>query len=378
MSAVRLLAVVRKEFLQFIRDRATLRLVLILPLMMMFIFGYVVSTDVKSVPAAAALQDTGLPARELYERFQQTGFFDFTRYVHSAEEVGRLIQAGKVKTGVVIPSDYSERISRGETAQVQVLIDGSDPLVSRTALNTVEMLGQISGSSVLAQRLQRLSGGGKSVELPVDVRARVWYNPNMDSVKFNLPGLVGVILQNVTIALIAHAMVREREQGTMEQLIVTPVRAPELIIGKMAPYVVISVIDATLVVALGILLFKMEIAGSILVLSLNAFIFLLSSLGIGLLISTVAQNQVQSNQLSQMFLLPSILLSGYIFPREAMPPALQVVGLGLPLTYFLQVLRGVILKGVGMADLWEHTLIMTVYAVLILALAVWRLRKKLD
>lgn len=377
MSFVRLLAVMRKEFVQVLRDKGTLRLVLFMPVMMMFMFGYVVNTDVKSVPTAVALQDTSGPAREIFERFRETGYFDMIRNVRSAEEVGRLIQTGEVKVGIVIPFDYSEHLDRKEKAQVQVLIDGSDPVISRTALSTVELLGQITGSDIMAQRLRRLSGG-IAAEPPVEVRARVWYNPNMESPKFNLPGLVGAILQNITIILIAGAMVRERELGTMEQLIVTPVRSAELIIGKMAPYVVISIIDSTLVLIVGVFLFKMEIVGSLAVLSLNGFIFLLGSLGLGLLVSTVAQNQVQATQLSQLFLLPSILLSGYMFPREAMPKVLQAASLGIPLTHFLQVLRAVILKGAGMSVVWRQTAIMSLYTVAILALAAWRLRKKLD
>lgn len=377
-SWTRLVAVMRKEFIQVLRDKASLRMVIFMPLMMMFMFGYVVSTDVKTVPAAIALQDKGAPARDLYGKFEQTGYFDFSHFVGSAEEVGRLIQDGTVKAGIVIPTDYSERVEKGQTAHVQVLIDGSDPIISRTALSTAEMLGQIAGSNILTQRIQRLTGGGFMTEPPVEVRARVWYNPNMESVRFNLPGLVGTILQNITIILIAGAMVRERELGTMEQLIVTPVRSTELIIGKMAPYICIAVIDVLLVLVVSVFVFKMEIVGSLLVLSLNCFIFLLSSLGLGLLISTVAQNQVQSNQYSQMFLMPSLLLSGYMFPREAMPKALQAAGLALPLTYFLQVLRGIILKGMGMAEVWRQTGMMTLYTVLILSLAVWRLRKKLD
>lgn len=378
MSLTRLVAVMRKESIQVLRDRNTLRIVIAMPVLMMFLFGYVVSTDVKSVPTAVALQDTGQPARDILDRFEQTGYFTVTRYVGSAAEAGQLIQAGQVKVAIVIPPDYSQHILQGQQAQVQVLIDGSDPLISRTAVNTAEMLGQLTGREILTQRLQRLTGGAAGTDLPVDVRARVWYNPNMDSIKFNLPGLVGAILQNVTIILIAGAMVREREHGTMEQLIVTPVTSAELIVGKMAPYVVISLIDASLVIVIGVLLFQMQIVGSLLVLALDSFIFLLSSLGLGLLISTVSENQVQAMQLSQMFVLPSLLLSGYMFPREAMPPVLQALSLALPLTHFLQVLRGVILKGMGLNLLWRQTAIMAGYTVLILALAVWRLRKKLD
>jgi ABC-2 type transport system permease protein len=376
-SFVRLLAVMRKEFIQVLRDKTTLRISFLLPLIMIFMFGYVVSTDVKSVPAVVALQDTGGPARELFEKFEQTGYFDFSRYVSSAAEIGPLIESGDAKFGIVIPADYSERINKGETAQVQVLIDGSDPVIARQALATAEMLGQMTSSEILTQKIQRLTGGATS-QTPVDVRGRVWFNPNLESVKFNLPGLVGAILQNLTVALIAGAMVRERERGTMEQLIVTPVRSAELIIGKMAPYVVISIFDVTVVLLVSVFNFHMQIVGSLLQLSIAAFVFLLSSLGLGLLISTMAQNQIQANQMSQMFLLPSILISGYMFPREAMPKVLQWIGLGIPLTYFLQILRGIILKGAGLVTLWKQMTSLTVYTFVILAFAVFRMRKKLD
>ncbi len=378
MNLTRLLAVMRKEFIQVTRDITTLRIVIVLPLILMLLFGYVVNTDVKSTPTAVALQDTGVPARDLFERFQQTGYFDVVRYVGSAAEVGRLIEQGEVKAGIVIPPDYSEKVNWGETAQVQVLIDGSDPLVSRTSLTTAEMLGQLTSTRLLTQKLERLSGGGVKAEPPVEVRARVWYNPEMDSVKFNMPGLVGLILQNATVALIAAALVKERERGTMEQLIVTPVTSFELIVGKMAPYVVIAVLDVILVLAVGVYWFGMRIAGSLAVFGLNALIFLLSSLGVGILISTMAENQIQATQLSLFFLMPSVLLSGYMFPRETMPVVIQWVGLAIPLTYFLEVLRGVILKGLGMDVLWRQTAAMAGYTVAILALAVWRLKKKLD
>lgn len=378
MNWTRLVAVMRKEFIQVLRDRTTLRIVLIMPLLMMFMFGYVVSTDVKSVATAVALQDTGAPARALLEKFEQTNYFTVVRWVQSADEVGQLIQSGAVKVGLVIPADYSAKVDRGEKATAQVLVDGSDPLISRTALSTAELLGQITGSEILSQRLQRATGVAMNAGSPIEVRARVWYNPDMDSVKFNLPGLVGTILQNITIILIAGAMVRERERGTMEQLIVTPVRSAELILGKLAPYICIAIIDVLLVLLVGVLLFHMQIVGSLFVLGLTSLIFLLGSLGLGLLVSTVSENQIQANQLSQLFLMPSMLLSGYMFPREAMPLALQYSGLILPLTYFLQILRGVILKGMSLTALWRQTAAMAGYTVLILAFAVSRLRKKLD
>jgi ABC-2 type transport system permease protein len=378
MNLTRIAAVVRKEFIQIVRDATTLRIVILMPLIMIMLFVYVVNTDVKSVPTAVALQDTGAPAREFLDRFRATNYFDVVQYARSAEAVGQLIARGEVKVGLVIPADYSEQLNRGEKAQVQVLIDGSDPLVSRTSLTTAEMLGQVTGSKIMAQRLQRLTGGGTKVEQPVEVRARVWYNPNMESVKFNMPGLVGAILQNITIILIAGALVREREHGTMEQLIVTPVTSAELVVGKMVPYIVLAILNVIVVMLVGVFWFGMEIVGSLWVLGLNTFIFLLSSLGLGLLISTMSENQVQANQLSLLFVMPSFLLSGYMFPRENMPMVLQWVGYLIPLTYFLDVLRGVILKGMGLEVLWRQAVTMAGYSVVILTLASWRLRKRLD
>lgn len=378
MNPTRIAAVVRKEFIQIFRDITTLRIVILMPLIMIMLFGYVVNTDVKSVQTAVSLQDTGVPARELFDRFRATNYFNVVRFAGSAEEVGQLIARGDAKVGIVIPRDYSEKVNRGEKAQVQVLIDGSDPLVSRTSLNTAEMLGQVTGSQIMAQRLQRLTGGGAKVEPPVEVRARVWYNPNMESVKFNMPGLVGAILQNITIILIAGALVRERERGTMEQLIVTPVSSAELVLGKMVPYVMLAICNVLVVMLVGVFWFGMQIVGSLWVLGLNTLIFLLSSLGLGLLISTMAENQVQANQLSLLFVMPSFLLSGYMFPRENMPTVLQWVGYAIPLTYFLDVLRGVILKGLGLEVLWRQAVTMAGYAVFILTLASWRLRKRLD
>ncbi|MGE5623650.1 MAG: ABC transporter permease [Methanocella sp.] len=376
MNLTRIAAITRKEFIQITRDMTTLRIVVLMPLIMMLLFGYVVNTDVRQVPTAVALMDTGAPARELLEQFRETDYFKFTRFAGSAEEVGQLIQDGVVKAGLVVPSDYSERVNRGEQAQVQVLIDGSDTLVSRASLNTAELLGQVTGSRILTQRLQRLSGGTVKAEPPVEVRARVWYNPNIESVKSNMPGLIGAILQNVTIILIAMAMVRERERGTMEQLIVTPVTSTELILGKLFPYVVIAILQVITVMLVGILWFGMQIMGSLPVLGLSAIIFLLSSLGLGMLISSMAENQVQANQLSLLFVMPSFLLSGYMFPRENMPQVLQWVGLGIPLTYFLDVLRGVVLKGIGFEVLWPQALTMAVYAAGILTLASFRMRRK--
>ncbi len=377
MNLTRIWAVMRKEFLHVIRDKATLRIIIAMPIMMMFIFGYAVSTDIENVDTAVVMQDPSSPARELVAKFEQSKFFRVKYYPASPAQAEDLIQKGLVKVAFVIPSDYSARLGRGQSAQVQALLDGSDPMVSRTALSSAQMIAQSVSAGITGERLQR-SGLTISNEPAIDLRARVWYNPDMQSLRFNLPGLVGVIMQNLTIILIAAAMVRERERGTIEQLIVTPVRPAELIIGKLAPYVVIAFLDVAIILIVSVFWFGLEIEGSLLLLLASASVFVISSLGLGLLVSTVATNQAQALQMSQLVLLPSILLSGYMFPRETMPEILQLAGLAIPLTYYLQILRGIILKGSTFNDIAPHFALMAAYSLVIIGLAVARVRKRLD
>lgn len=377
MSPTRIWAVMRKEFLHVIRDRATLRIIIAMPLIMMFIFGYAVSTDIENVDTAVVIGDLSASARELVAKFEQSKLFRVRSYPGSPDQAESLLQKGLVKAALIIPADYSAKLARGQSAQIQLILDGSDPTISRTALSSAQMIAQALSAEVLAERLQR-SGIRAAADPAVDLRPRVWYNPDMQSLRFNLPGLVGVIMQNLTVILTAAALVRERERGTIEQLIVTPVRPAELIIGKLAPYVVIAFIDVGIILTVSVFWFGLEIAGSLTLLLTSALIFVISSLGLGLLISTMAATQAQAWQMSQLILLPSILLSGYMFPRETMPQVLQLAGLGLPLTYYLQILRGIILKGSNFSDIAHHFALMGLYSAVILGLAVVRVRKRLD
>jgi ABC-2 type transport system permease protein len=378
MSWLRVKAVMRKEFIHVFRDKGNLRLVFMLPLVMMFILGFVATTDVDHVATAIVMQDNGQAARQLVERFRAARYFDVTHYVDSAAQAGDLIQNGTVKVAIVIPSDYSLRLDQGLVSQIQVLIDGSDPVISREALSTSLMLGQLVGNEILVTRMSRQLGMNQRPEQPVDVRSRIWYNPDMDSAKFNLPGVIGIVLQNITIVAIAGAMVREREHGTIEQLIVTPIKPAELIIGKMVPYIFTSTINSMIVLILSITVFGLKIAGSLAQLSLISFMFLLGSLGLGILFSAAASNQQQSTQVSLFFILPSVMLSGYFFPREAMPAALRFIGEFIPLTHYLIVLRGIVLKAMTIKDLWRQIMILAVYTVAMLAIASVRFRKRLD
>ncbi len=258
-----------------------------------------------------------------------------------------------------------------------MIIDGSDPTVARTVFNSAQLIAQIKSTEL---RLASIEKAGMVKKIPggIDLRPRVWYNPEMTSVKFNIPALIGLVLQNITIILTAFALVREREKGTLEQLMVTPVKARELIIGKLIPYIIIAFFDVAIVLAMGVFWFGVEIAGSLsLLLGLSA-IFLLSALGLGMFISTVAKTQLQAMQATLLILLPSVLLSGFMFPREAMPKLIWLLGYLMPLTYFLKILRGIILKGLGFMQLWSDILPLIIFGIGIIALSSLRFRKRLD
>lgn len=377
MKIQRLLAIIKKEVLQIKRDRPSLAIAFALPLMMLLLFGYAVTTDVEHISLAVMDLDKTQESRGLVEIFRESGYFNTDFYVTGHAEMKRLINGGEASAGLIIPRGYATSLSRGEEAQVQFFVDGSDPLVARTALNTAQILTQVQSMRLKTGAAAKAGLAGK-IKVGVDFRPGVWYNPEMKSVKFNIPGLIGLIMQNITVMLTAFALVRERERGTMEQLIVTPVKPAELIVGKLVPYIIIALIDVTAVLLMGIFWFKVPVAGSVLLLMFISFLFLLGALGIGLLISTVAKTQLQAMQMTMGLILPSVLLSGFMFPRDAMPTVIQWLGYAFPITYFLEVLRGIMLKGVGMEYLWHQTLILAAFGVGILALASLRFKKRLD
>lgn len=377
MNWQRLKSIIVKEIIQIKRDPASLAIVFVMPVMMLLLFGYAVTTDVDHISMTVFDQAKTQETRQLISSFENSGFFDVKSYAGNYREIRQAIDAGTVKTGLVFPPDYSRNIHRNQPAQLQLIVDGSDPLVARTALNTAQVIAQNKAFEFKIQTIKR-SGMAVNLQPSLDMRARVWFNPNMESVKFNVPGLIGLIMQNITMLLTAFALVRERERGTLEQLIITPVKSGELIIGKMVPYVVIAFMDVIIILLVGMYWFRVPVEGSIPLLLGLSFLFLLAALGFGMFISTVAKTQLQAMQMSFLIILPSVLLSGFMFPREAMPPFIQFIGYLLPLTYFLKILRGIVLKGVGAAYMWNDILFLAVFGVGILTLATLRLKKRLD
>ena len=378
MNWRRLFTIMRKEFTQIRRDPPSLIIVFIMPVFMLLLFGYAVNTDVEHIPLAVCDRDQSQAGRLLTQNLINTGYFDLAYQVKNNEELKTLLDSGKTRAGLVIPAGYARDLRRGDTATAQLLVDGTDPLVARTAFSAAEIVSQVKSQEL---RLTALGSGGLTVDRrgpAVDLRTRVWYNPGLESLKFNIPGLIGLIMQNVTMMLTAFALVREREQGTLEQLMVTPVKGSELMIGKLIPYVIIAFVDMGLALSIGTLWFKVPVAGSIFLLLGLTMLFLVFALGLGIFFSTVARTQLQAMQMTMLFILPSVLLSGFIFPRASMPLPIQYLGNIIPLTYFLNILRGIMLKGIGINYLWGDILPLIGFGLGIIALASLRFRKRIE
>lgn len=369
----RIAAITRKEFYQIKRDKRTIAIILMMPIMQLFLFGYAASTTVDHVPTVVLNNDIGMESSLLLDGFTNSQYFDLTYSVSSLDEMQEYIDVGDARAGIVIPAEYSEDIRSGKTAQIQVMVDGSDPTTAQAVLSGASGVVQAFSTEIISE----YNSGVKMMQ-PLDLRTRVWYNPDMSSTNFNIPGLIGVILQTITLMLTSFTIVREKEKGTMEQLIVTPISKMELMIGKVIPYVIIGFVDIVLALAVSVFWFKVTVIGSILLLLLFSVIFLFSSLGVGLLISTVAKSQLEAMQLSMFMIMPNILLSGYMFPRSSMPVAIQAISNVLPLTYFLEVLRGIILKGNTFDQLIVHFVILVAFALSLLAVSTIKFKKKIQ
>jgi ABC-2 type transport system permease protein len=377
MSLSRLRSLIRKEFLQIRRDPRTLILVIVIPIMQMFLLGYSATNDVRNVPLVILDQDRGPQARALLDAYRAADYFHLVGEADSEAELQAAIDNGTARAGVIIPPDYGGRIADGTQAQILFLLDGSDPTVASTALSAAQMIGQAYSTTVLSERMSR-RGASAAIQPPLEVLTQVWYNPDLISAYFMIPGVIGVILQALTSILTATAIVRERERGTIEQLIVTPIRPLELIIGKLLPYVLLSFLNTFEVIALGHWWFGVPVRGDLLMIALLSGLFLLSSLGIGILASTLANTQQEAMLTVWMTLLPSIFLSGFFFPLEAMPPVLQVFSFLTPLRYYLVIIRSLMLKGVGVEAFPQEILALAVFGVAIMGIAALRFRKRLD
>ncbi|MEI6740651.1 MAG: ABC transporter permease [Gemmatimonadaceae bacterium] len=359
-----------KEFVQLRRDRLTLAMMTGLPAIQLLLFGYAIQTDVRKLPTVVLDESRSSESRRLVQVLQNTDNFRVVASVQSRTEAQDWIERGAARVALVVPPDYARHIHRGTTATAQLLIDAADPQSSGAAMSGAQLAAQARSTQLLATRM--------TVRAPVEIRVRPWYNPAQRSAMFIVPGIVGILLTLTMTVITSSAIVRERERGTLEQLIVTPVGKTSLMLGKLVPFVLVGYVQMTVVLVLGSLVFAVPLRGSLLLLYSIALVFISASLGIGLLISTVVRTQIQAMQLSVFFILPNILLSGYMFPRAAMPLPAQWLGTLLPLTWFLDVLRGILLKGVGIGALWHELLVLAGFAVLLLAISVRRFRKTIE
>jgi ABC-2 type transport system permease protein len=377
MAITRILSIIRKEFIQISRDPRTLAITFIMPIMLLFLLGYAATNDVRNVPLAVLDQNKSPQSRALLNAFRATDYFSLAYEAGSQEELTSLIDGGKARTGLIVPPDYGDKVSRGQPVSVAFIIDGSDPTVAGGALSAATLLGQTQSVKLQVQKLSRQTMGGMPTTA-VDVRSQVWYNPDMVSAYFMIPGMIGMILQMMTTLLTAVAIVRERERGTIEQLIVTPIRSWELIVGKLVPYVVIAFGDAVEVLVLGTLWFHVPVRGNIGLLLGLAGLFVMTTLSIGLFISTIAHTQQEAMLTTFMTILPTIFLSGFFFPVAAMPQVLQWISAVIPLKYFLIIVRSIVLKGVGLQLLLTETVVLAVMGIVMMTVASTRFRKRLD
>ncbi|HWR44976.1 ABC transporter permease [Sporomusa sp.] len=372
---IRLRALLIKEFIQMRRDRLTFGMMVGLPIIQLLLFGFAINTDVKHLSTIVFDQSLQQEGRDLLSAFQASEYFNIKYVATNYQEVTEAIESGKTKVGIIIPPDYTENIKHGRSAAVQVIVDASDSMTASSAIASAQLIGQIRSQEILAQRLQGTQG--KQVTLPIDIRIRPWYNPDFISPFYMVPGILGIVLTMTMVMITSMAIVREREKGTLEQLIVTPMKSHELMLGKIIPYIFVGYVQATLALAVGVLVFDVPLRGSIGLLYGLTTLFIIASLSLGVLISTMAKTQMQAMQMSFFVFLPSVLLSGFMFPREAMPQLFYQLGHLLPLTFYLEILRGIVLKGIGINFLWSQVFALIVYIVAALSISIMKFQKKI-
>lgn len=371
----RLFGIVAKEFIQLWRDKLALTLALFVPVVMLFIFGWAINTDVKHVPTAVLEESGSVEARQLLEALENTGYFAIRYWVRSARELTAMVDSGAAKVGVVIPPDFARQLSRRQ-ATVQVIVDASDPQVATSAMNAATTLAAERSLEILTRTTDGFVFRREAP--PLDFRVRAWYNPDLASAVFIVPGLIGALLLQTTITTMAISVVRERERGTLEALIVSPIRRWELLLGKIIPNLGLAYGQMTMALLVAHLVFDVPIRGSLPLLYALSLVFMWGTLGVGILVSAAARTVPQAMQLAFMTFLPSIYLSGLLFPIEGMPPAAQWLAAVIPLTYYLRVVRGIVLKGIGIGYLWPQLLPLVVFGAVVFTLAVLRFRKQLD
>jgi ABC-2 type transport system permease protein len=373
-SIHRIAALMRKEFIHILRDPRALVIMFIIPLFQLTVLGYAVTTDIDHLRTVVLDNDKTAQSRALIDAYRASNYFEIIAYVGNEDEAGKLVDKGTARAALVIPAGYGRDMVAGKRGEVAFFIDGTDPQVSSAVFASAQSVGQAQSIQIIQKRL-----GLDTESMPgVDVRPRVWYNPDMESSYFTIPGLIVIVLYLFTALFTSMSIVREREQGTIEQLIVTPIRSIELVIAKVFPYIFVAFFDVLEVLAIGVFWFGVPVSGSLSLLLALSALFLVTSLGIGIFISSVAGTKQEAMMLTMATMLPSIFLSGFVFPIEAMPGWLQAVTYIVPARYMLVVVRGILLKGVGMEILLDQVVALAIFGLVIMFLAATRFRKKLE
>lgn len=372
----RILAIIKKEIEQMLRDKTTLRIVIAMPLIQIILFGFAVSMNVRHIPTAVVDQSHDSASRAYLDSLTNSQYFDIVETLPNQDAVRQAIDDNEVQAGVVIPPDFSEKVQRGE-ASVLILVDGADPFVSSSAYYNANIVSQEHVIQLVTDKLDQTQQGAQVVN-PLLTSIRIFYNPDLKDLWFVIPGLIAMILQVQSIILVVTAVVREREMGTIEQILVTPIRPVELLIGKMIPNAILLGFNLAMVLFVGMVCFRVPFQGSLLLFVGLVLIYVFACMGLGLLISTISENQTQAFQINMMITLVGLVVSGFIFPRNLLPTVINWLGYLFPLTYFIPIARGVISKGVGLEVVYPMVLALVFYAVLILAVSAKTFKQDLD
>ena len=373
---IRLRALLRKEFIQMRRDRLTFAMMIGIPIIQLLLFGFAINTDVKHLPTVVFDQSLSPESRDLLDSFSASGYFDINYIAGSFKEVNARIDNGEAKVGVVFPPDFAEHVRSGRTGSVQVIVDATDSMAASSAISTAMTIGQLRSQNIMIKRLEAVTG--RVTALPYDIRIRPWYNPDFVTAFYMVPGIMGMVLTSTMVMITSMAIVRERERGTLEQLLITPLRTWELLLGKLLPYILVGYVQTTVSLLVGIGIFAIPLRGSILLLYGLTTLFIVASLTLGLVISTISRTQMQAMQMSFLIFMPSVLLSGFIFPREAMPKIFYYMSDLLPMTYYVEILRGIILRGNDIHVLYPQAAALLVLITLTFLLAMKKFSRTID
>jgi ABC-2 type transport system permease protein len=369
--------IIRKEFIQLRRDPKLIPILFIAPLLQLLLLGFAANLDVKDIPTVVCDQDGTAASRDFVSRFLNSGYFALAGTAGAPGEIDLFMEKGEASVAIVVPRGFANVIAAGKPATVGIIVDGSESQSATIGVSTVSMIVSQYAQGLVSGILDRLWVlGVRPVRVKPEVR--VWYNPELRSRNFMVPGVLGLVLMVMTMMLTSMAIVREKEMGTMEQLVVTPIRPFELLAGKLLPFLIIGIVDVALIMSLIHFLFRVPMRGSVLLLFGLSLVFMLTTLGLGLFISTVSSNQQQAMLTAVFFMMPMMMFSGFAFPIENMPKIIQAVTYLVPLRYYFVIIRGIYLKGVGLHELWGQGLAMLAFGIAILTLSVLRFRKKVS